>query len=249
MSWIHLVWILLLAACPLIYRDGAAQQSVVIFGNIAKIFSLFIAGLSLTFTTNAYNPEERAKRAWTFFASGAWIWFFAQLLFAHYKLVLGVSVFPNIADIFFLMAYIPLFAGFAVLISDFRSTGLPMGGKNSYIIQAGVLIIFYAAMFFIWLLPLLTNQDEPATKFLNVGYPTFDFLLFCLTTVLIRISWALRGGSLSKVYVALGLSFVVIGVADLIFAYRPVPAIDILFFSSYFILALAGVYQLRMMRQ
>jgi hypothetical protein len=249
MSWIHLVWILLLLACPIIYQQDSSQQSIFIFGNIAKIFSLFVAGLSLTFTTNAYNPGEPAKRAWTFLAAGAWIWLFAQLIFAQYKIVLGVNVYPNIADIFFVLGYLPLFAGLIVLIFDFRSTGLPMGGKTSYVVQALILLGLYAVMFFAWLKPLLFNNDEPVTKFLNVGYPTVDFLLFCVTSVLIRISWMLRGGSLAKAYIALGLSFILTGVGDLIFAYRPIASIDIFFFSAYFILALAGFYQLRMLRQ
>lgn len=249
MSWIHLVWILLLIACPIIYGQDGNQQSVVIFGNIAKIFSLFVAGLALTFTTNAYTPGEPAKRAWTFLAAGAWIWLFAQLIFAQYKIVLNVNVYPNLADLFFVIGYLPLLAGLIVLILDFRSTGLPMGGKTSYIIQALILIVIYAAMFVAWLKPLLFNHDEPVTKFLNVGYPTVDFILFCITSVLIRISWVLRGGSLAKAYIALGLSFFLTGVADLIFAYRPIPAIDIFFFSAYFILGLAGFYQLRMLRQ
>ncbi len=249
MSWIHLVWILLLVACPIIYHENGSQQSVLIFGNIAKIFSLFVAGLALTFTTNAYNPWEQAKRAWTFLAAGAWIWLFAQLIFAHYKIVLGINVYPNLADLFFVLGYLPLFAGLIVLILDFRSTGLPMGGRTSYIVQALILIAIYGAMFFAWLKPLVFNQDEPVTKFLNVGYPTVDFLLVCITSVLIRISWVLRGGSLAKAYIALGLSFFLTGVGDLIFAYRPIPAIDIFFFSAYFILGLAGFYQLRMLRQ
>jgi len=248
MSWIHLVWIFLLIACPIVYT-GSNQQSVVIFGNIAKIFSLFVAGLTLTFTTNAYTPGESAKRAWTFLATGAWIWLFAQLIFAHYRIVLNVNIFPNLADLFFVLGYIPLFAGLVVLIFDFRSTGLPMGGRTSYIVQALILLAIYSAMFFAWLKPLLLNNDEPVTKFLNFGYPTVDFLLVCVTSVLIRISWVLRGGSLAKAYIALGMCFFLTGVGDLIFAYRPIPAIDMFFFSAYFVLGLAGFYQLRMLRQ
>lgn len=249
MSYIHLVWILLLVACPIIYFHDGSQQSVLIFGNIAKIFSLFVAGLSLTFTTNAYTPGEPAKRAWTFLAAGAWIWLFAQLIFAHYKIVLGINVFPNLADLFFVLGYLPLFGGLIVLIFDFRSTGLPMGGRTSYIVQSLVLLAIYILMFFAWLKPLLLNNDEPVTKFLNFGYPTVDFLLVCVTSVLVRISWVLRGGSLAKAYIALGMSFILTGVGDLIFAYRPVPAIDMFFFSAYFVLGLAGFYQLRMLRQ
>lgn len=248
MSWIHLVWILLLIACPIVY-GSSNQQSIVIFGNIAKIFSLFVAGLTLTFTTNAYTPGESAKRAWTFLASGAWMWLFAQLIFAHYKIVLNINIYPNLADLFFVLGYIPLFAGLIVLIFDFRSTGLPMGGRTSYIVQGLILLAIYTAMFFAWLKPLLLNNDEPVTKFLNFGYPTVDFLLVCVTSVLVRISWVLRGGSLAKAYIALGVSFFLTGVGDLIFAYRPIPAIDMFFFSAYFVLGLAGFYQLRMLRQ
>lgn len=248
MSWIHLVWILLLIACPIVY-GSSNQQSIVIFGNIAKIFSLFVAGLTLTFTTNAYTPGESAKRAWTFLTSGAWMWLFAQLIFAHYKIVLNINIYPNLADLFFVLGYIPLFAGLIVLIFDFRSTGLPMGGRTSYIVQGLILLAIYTAMFFAWLKPLLLNNDEPVTKFLNFGYPTVDFLLVCVTSVLVRISWVLRGGSLAKAYIALGVSFFLTGVGDLIFAYRPIPAIDMFFFSAYFVLGLAGFYQLRMLRQ
>ena len=249
MTWVHIVWFFLIIACPIIYRNGAEPQSIIIFGNIAKIFSLLIAGLSLTFTTNAYTPGERAKRAWTFLAGGMWVWFFAQSIFAQYKMVQGVSLYPSIADVFFVASYLPLFAGLIQLILDFRSTGLPMGGRKSYLIQIAILIIFYAALFLKWLWPLATNQDSPETKFLNVGYPTCDFLLFALTTVLIRISWTLRGGSLAKTYVALALGFILIAIADTIFAYKPIPTIDILFFSAYFLCALAGIYQLRAIRQ
>jgi hypothetical protein len=249
MTWIHIVWFFLIISCPIIYRSTAEPQSIVIFGNIAKMFSLLVAGLSLTFTTNAYTPGERAKRAWTFLAGGMWVWFFAQTIFAEYKLVQGVTPYPSIADIFFVASYLPLFAGLVVLILDFRSTGLPMGGRNSYLVQIAILIIFYAALFLKWLWPLAINDDPPATKFLNVGYPTVDFLLFSLTTVLIRISWALRGGSLAKTYVALALGFILIAIADTIFAYKPIPTIDILFFSAYFLCALAGVYQLRAIKQ
>jgi hypothetical protein len=248
MNWVHIVWFFLLLACPIIYRSSADQQSILVFGNIAKIFSLLISALCLTFTTNAYTPGERAKRAWTFLSSGMWIWFFAQAIFAQYKIVLGISPYPSIADIFFVAAYIPLLAGLIILVLDFRSTGLPMGSRNSYLIQIIVLAIFYVVLFFKWLQPLTMNQDPLETKFLNVGYPTIDFILFSLTSVLIRISWALRGGSLAKTYVALALGFVLIAIADIIFAYKPIPIIDILFFSAYFLSALAGLYQFRAMR-
>jgi hypothetical protein len=137
----------------------------------------------------------------------------------------------------------------AFLIKDFMSTGLPMGSKNSYIAQGTILAAIYAVIFLVLLRPMLATNDPFATKFLNVGYPTFDFILISLTTVLIRVSWVLRGGSLARSWIFLGAGFGLVCIGDIIFATHPYQFLDTVFFSGYFFIALAGVYQLRMLRQ
>lgn len=247
MSWIHLVYVALLGSSLFLYPSGSSEV-VILFGNLAKIFSLLIAGLSLTSTQNAYAPGDTPQKAWTFLAAGMWIWFFAQVLFGFYKIVLNQSPYPSLADLFFVIAYFPLLAGVILLIKDFRSTGLPMGTAKSYGIQAAVLLTVYAIIFVTLLNKFLANDDPSLMKFLNVGYPTFDFLLISMTSVLVRISWTLRGGSLARSWILLCLGFVIIGTADIFFAYNPQPWVDILFFSAYFLIALAGEYQIRMLR-
>ena len=248
MNWISLIYIFLLGSGLFIYPNANSQE-VVLFGNLAKVFSLLIAALSLTSTQNVFKTGDTPQKAWTLMAAGMWIWFFAQVIFAYYKVVLQQSPYPSLADVFFVLAYLPLFVGVALLIKDFRSTGLPMGSRNSYILQALSLIAFYALIFFGSLRELLMKDDPPALKFLNVGYPTFDFILIAMTSVLIRISWVLRGGSLARSWIFLGLGFTLVGVADIIFAYQPKPSLDMLFFSAYFFIGLAGINQLRMLRQ
>jgi len=248
MNWILLVFIFLLGTGFFIY-PLAALQEIVLFGNLAKVFSLFVAASSLTSTQNVFKTGDTPQKAWTSLAAGMWIWFFAQVIFAFYKIVLKQSPYPSLADIFFVIAYFPLLVGVALLIKDFRSTGLPMGSKNSYLLQAASLIAFYAIIFFWKLKDLLMTNDAPFLKFLNVGYPTFDFLLIAMTSVLIRISLVLRGGSLARSWIVLGLGFTLVGIADIIFAYQPLPFLDMLFFSGYFLIGLAGIYQLRMLRQ
>src|SRR5262249_13365632 len=106
------------------------------------------------------------------------------------------------------------------------------------------------AVIFVWkLLDLATRPDPAALKFLNVGYPTFDFMLIAMASVMVRITWMLRGGSLARSWVMLCLGFIGIGIADISFAYNPQSWLDVMFFSSYFLIGLSGVYQLRMLRQ
>lgn len=248
MSWVHLLWIFLLAGSAIIYRSSDAE-AILIFGNIAKIFALFVTGLSLTSTQNAYSPGDTPQRAWTHLAAGMWLWMFGQLLFAFYKIVLKQNIYPNIADVFFTAGYLPLFIGLILLIRNFKSTGLPMGSARSYIIQGIIIAIVYVVIFVQFLWPLLNTNDSTGAKFLNVCYPTSDFILTAMTSVLIRISWVLRGGSLAKSWLVLGAGFTCVAAGDLIFAYKPAPIVDVVFFTAYFLVALAGIYQVRMLKQ
>ncbi|HSP07503.1 MAG TPA: hypothetical protein VLR94_10020 [Acidobacteriota bacterium] len=248
MSWIHLLWYCLAIAAPFIYWNGDAEW-ILIFGNVAKVFSLLVCGLSLTITQSEYSTEDTPQKAWTNLAVGMWLWFFAQIIFAYYKLVLRQSPYPSIADIFFAIGYLPLIIGVVFLIKDFKSTGLPMGTRSSYVIQTIVLLILYGIIFATLMWPLIVSKDPIGAKFLNVGYPTCDFIMVSLTSVLVRISWGLRGGSLARSWLLLCIGFTLLGLTDITFAYRADPRLDVLFFSSYFLIALAGVYQVRMVRQ
>lgn len=248
MSWVHLLWLFLLASAPFIYNSGDANW-ILVFGNGAKVFSLMICGLSLTMTQSAFSTNDTPHKAWTFLSSGMWIWLFAQFIFAYYKVVMKESPYPSLADVFFVIAYLPLLAGVVLLIKDFRSTGLPMGTRSSYMIQAILLLALYGVIYATLLQRFVVSDDAPALKFLNVGYPTFDFILIALTSVLVRISWSMRGGSLGRSWLMLCAGFTVLGVADITFAYQAYPFLDVLFFSSYFLIALSGVYQIRMLRQ
>src|SRR5262249_51202134 len=97
---------------------------------------------------------------------------------------------------------------------------------------------------------LVKRPDPAALKFLNVGYPTFDFMLISMASVMVRITWMLRGGSLARSWIMLCLGFIAIGVADIAFAYNSSLAVlDVVFFSAYFLIGLSAVYQLRMLRQ
>lgn len=250
MSWIHIVWILLLGTSIFLYPSDASADSVVLFGNLAKIFSLFVCGLSLSLTQNKFKPGDTPEKAWNLLAGGMWTWFFAQVIFGYYKLVTHTSPYPSLADVIFAIGYIPLIVGLIFLIMDFKSTGLPMGSSKSYVIQGVILLAVYGLLFKTLLWDLVANPNDSLTlKALNVGYPTLDFVLLAMSSILVRIAWALRGGSLARSWVFLCAGFTALGAADIYFAYHALPFLDILYFSSYFMVALAGYYQLRMLRQ
>jgi hypothetical protein len=246
MSWVHLIWYSLLILSPFIYSGGDPE----LFGNVAKVFSLLICSLSLTFTQNTFSTNDTPQKAWTLIAASMWIWFFAQIILFYYKIIArDPNSYPSIADAFFMLAYIPLIIGVIFLIKNFKSTGLPMGTQTSYVVQILILMAIYALIFVTLLYQLLVTNDPPALKFLNVGYPTCDFIMISLSSVLVRISWTLRGGSLARSWMLLCAGFTLLGAADITFAYHAYPLLDVVYFSGYFLIGLAGVYQIRMLRQ
>lgn len=250
MSWIHITWFLLLGTSLFLYRSDASVDTIVLFGNLAKIFSLFVCGISLTLTQNKFKPGDTPEKAWNFIASGMWIWFFAQVIFGYFKLVTHTSPYPSLADVMFVIAYAPLLVGLVFLIKDYKSTGLPMGSFRSYLLHGSILLVVYGVLFWKMLWGFLTKpEDDLILKGLNAGYPTLDFLLIALSSILVRIAWALRGGSLAKSWIFVCAGFIALGIADIYFAYNALPILDILYFSSYFMVGLAGYYQLRMLRQ
>jgi hypothetical protein len=250
MNWILVLWIMLALPSLFLYTGSGSVETLTVFGNFAKIFSLLISGISLTLTQNRFRPGDTPERAWSLLAAGMWTWAFGQILFGYYKLVTQTIPYPSVADVFFTIAYVPLLIGLILLIRDFRSTGLPLGSRLSYIVHGLALLVIYVILFSTLLRNFFFDpQASPALKLINAGYPTLDFLLICMSSVLVRISWTLRGGSLARSWILLCAGFLMIGAADILFAYHSVLALDALFFSGYFFVALAGYFQLEMLRQ
>jgi len=61
MSWIHLIFFFLLLSSFIIYPNSG-NDTILIFGNLAKIMSLMVASLSLTFTQNAFKIGRASCR-------------------------------------------------------------------------------------------------------------------------------------------------------------------------------------------
>jgi hypothetical protein len=248
MTWIHVVYIVLLASSFLIY-PLAAPGEVSVFGEIAEVLALLIAAISLTFAQYSHASHDAPHKSWTWLAAGMWIIFFAELLFAHNSLISHSTADSSLADLFYVIAYVPLLVGLVLLVKGFRSTGLPMGSRRSHVLHALILLALYGTIFATLLWNLVTRPDPLVTRLLNVGYPTLDFLLVSVSSLLIRVSWTLRGGSLARSWFLLCAGFLLMGIADILYAYSPKPYLDVLFFSSYFWIGMAGQYQIRMLRE
>lgn len=245
------IFLVTLALSALIYplwgtHSIAGVTAGTLFGNLAQILSLLLAAINLWRVTRAFGQSEEPKRAWMGMQICMWIWVAAQIVELHDEFQHNVQ-YGGFADVLWMTGYFPLLFGVFLLIRNYRSTGLPLGSRSSYVLQCLALLVLYGLLFrlSIWD-QVIDPQRGVFMKTIDIGYPTMDFLLLTAGSVLLRISWMLRGGLLSRVWLLLCIGFLLLGVGDFALsnleslnspAYR---MLDGVYFSSYFLVALAA---------
>lgn len=250
-----IIFILSLIAAGIIYPFLHNEQLIHLFGNVASIVALIFAAINLNSARKLYDVSDAPRKAWTELAFGAFLWVIAQCLVLYYEIALKQVSHGTVADAFWMIGYIPLLIGVRTLLLNFMKTGLPLGSVRSYVLQGVIIAAVYFALFFaaIWK-SVSATEHTLFIRMLDFLYPTFDFLLIAMISVLIRFSWILRGSSMAKSWILLCAGFTLIAIADIVLssvlnfespAYR---LVDIAYFSSYFLIALAAEIQVRGIR-
>ncbi len=251
MKWTVPIFIAALFSAAILYAFYIDSKVIVYFGNIMQAGSLLLAIINVNMARFLFGPDDEPRKAWGWLAIGLAFWFLGQILGSYREMVLHEVPYGDFSDVFWVVGYIPLLLGVIILIQNFLKTGLPAGSKKSYLLIALISAALFVALLFSVILPGLQEPEKPIqTKLLDVAYPMLDFVLLALSAVLFRISWNLRGGSLAKIWLMLCLGFALTSIADLALidiselsrAYR---YLDILYFSSYFCIAIAGSIQVQ----
>ena len=143
-----------------------------------------------------------------------------QLALSTYQVVLAVPTpLPSIGDPLFFVGYLMMIASTVVFINTYRATGFPIGSDR----QLLAIAVGAAAVFTVIGIPLLTPvamaEDSLGKAIVNVGYPVLDFVALVPNLVLLRITFAFRGGRIWTVWAAILAGFVCFGAADILFSY------------------------------
>jgi hypothetical protein len=254
MKWTIPVFIASLIAAAILYTLCIDSKSIVYFGNGLQIGSLLLAVINVDLTRRLFAPDDEPHKAWGWLAIGLVLWLLGQILGSYREMILQELPYGDISDVFWVLGYVPFVIGLVLLIRSFLTTGLPIGSKQGYFVIALVSIALFVVLLWSVIWPEITDPSKPfVEKILDIAYPALDIVLLALSTILFRISWTLRGGSLANTWLMLGLGLAMSCIADLLLTHisdlsRAYRYLDILYFSSYFCIAIAGSIQLRMQR-
>jgi hypothetical protein len=158
--------------------------------------------------------EKRRRRLWAGLLVGWALWALAEVIYALYSILGQEAPYPSVADIFWLVGYIPL--GLGLLVRIRRIPTKPTRSQALIIAGVTTATIFIAAIFVF--LPTFQSFD-PSQLFeslLNLAYPLADCVLLIIVW---RLFFTYEKGAYGFGWRLLALGFISLTIADLVYLY------------------------------
>jgi hypothetical protein len=176
-----------------------------------------IAVIAGTAAIRSYGLNGPRILTLVFLTAGITYWFVGDTLFDYYQYVLHIDPFPSAADIFYTLAYPLLFLG---LISEARIFQINWRKLNKSTIFLFVIasVCLAAMVFYFGMYRAYNPQESLFANVIAMGYGGGDLLLIMANMLILILVWEFRGGSLTRVWVALFISFIFTLVADVLYA-------------------------------
>lgn len=216
---------------------------------ISNVLAPLMAGLavfSAVFAMRRYweSWRSRLSKIWICFTFGMIFWFLGETVWAIYVLILNVEIpYPSIADVFWLMGYIPLFIAIDLYVRLFRHAL----SKKMYAISATVVSIVSIALFAILTPPIIAAEEDVLTLSISLAYPILDLILFSEAILGVLIFTVTRLKSkigVAWLFINAGIFMNVVG--DILFSYATSQntyfsghPLDLFFYWGYILFALA----------
>jgi|GEM_PF-6368816 len=233
----------LLCSIP-VYSLYSETTSALFFGNIAQVSGLVVAFLSYLRLSTSFTRNDAHRGPIFQLAFGMFIWIIAQALEMYCELVLHLIAYGTVSDAVWIVGYFPMFFALHTISTERRKKQSPAEPKKLHTLL-GVLLGSYALVFCFFIWPQLQEPNQPfGHTLLDFLYPTLDFILVTQTLLIAKHS---KRGSAFRAFgilTAVGVFVTFVGDAVLSivedfhsFTYL---SVDIYYFGSYFLMALAA---------
>jgi hypothetical protein len=200
---------------------------------------------------------NRARPAWMLLAG--WLGAFAtgEAILGVSKYVLGLPAqTPSAGDAFFLIGYAMLIAAAVWFVRVTLTSGFPVATPREPWVVAIVATVVLALAGCAVLGPIARASRPAAEAAVAIAYPVLDFVVLVPTALLVLLTTRFRGGRLWVVWTLILSGFVVLSVADVLFAYFDLagvawldPLLSTTFIVGYTLTASGAAAQNRMMAE
>lgn len=226
----------------LVYVYGQSNLNFIGFvSNLITPFEAFaaFAMAALLWKMNSGKRAGGMSRVYASYSLGIGFWFLAECTWSLYFFAFRIEVpFPSLADLFWLVGYVPLLIALLLQAWPFRE--LLISRKQLALTLA---MFVLASLILIGTVPpLLQSSHELVALSVSIAYPLLDTLLL---TVAVPVFLIFRKGSYWRPMLFVMLGIILQLVADLTFnqaffsgVYFPGSYTDLIFDLSYLTLAL-----------
>lgn len=160
------------------------------------------------------GTETKSRFLWAGILSGWALWALAEIIYGLYSILGQVAPYPSIADIFWMLGYIPM--GLGLYMRGRTMPGNPT--RPQYMIIGGFSLatILLASIFVFW--PTFQSFDPatPMENLINIAYPVEDCLLLI---VVWRLFFSYEKGDYAFGWRLLAIGFIFLTIGDLVYLY------------------------------
>lgn len=199
-----------------LYANVLTASTMLKIGGVTKFTALVVAAWFAFRSARLLGPGNEGRLPWSLLAAGLAAYSLGQVTLLYFQLKTGVSPFPSVADVAFVISYPLLIAGVIAFIRAYARTGFPMDRTPTLWI---VLVLAAGVIAWPLLRPIIQSADAALPKSLNVAYFAFDLLLLVPVIALLRITSRFRGGAVWQIWFALLTGFIFSAAGDLLFGY------------------------------
>lgn len=246
---------LLLTINIIFYITGLGGETVLLYiSDSLPVICSLIASICLYMAYREFKEFDLTKIAWFMIFLGILLSFVAEALYGILEILVGADMnelMPSIADYFWCIGYIPLFAGLAIMFTNYKRSGFPLGKVRVYIILTTLYLILFVVVSYFLLIPIINDPETSGLQaFFYLFYPIGDIFLVIPAAILMYITSLFGKGIISRPWKYLALGFICFSFADLLYSYlswqdkyQSGNMIDVAWHLGYLLIGLSGLYQ------
>jgi hypothetical protein len=251
-GFLYSVSLVFIALCSVIYfvkpLDVNAMRQ---FGDISAVAASLFALALMAYALPTFNKRDKQRTGWILLTMGIALYFLGEASWSYIELIMGVEVpFPSIADLFWLLGYIPLFVGLAII---YQRLAVKLTGREKAIFAIFGLVLILFSYVFLFRPIVQSSEISVMEKLLDLVYPTWDIFLAVPALAVLLIYGR---GLLGRTWLFIGLGFLFFTAADLLFSYltwigkfKTGSLVDLLWIAGYILIAISAINQIRLVQR
>jgi hypothetical protein len=183
---------------------------------IYDLLTVLLTALAVVLMVMMWRTFERGEPLWIVWgilAVGMLLWTLGEALWGYYEVILKDELpYPSVADVAWVVGYIPLFIGFFLRFRTLRT----MPSLDELVTGGGFFLVILIVGVAYVIGPIATeNYGSRTEQFLNILYPVGDLALAFAVMLSVIV---LAGGALSYPWMMLAVGFLITSLGDLMYS-------------------------------